>query len=186
MKPRASNRQRGCIISDEEMEMALHRMMREQYATAEPSAQSWRKLHSNLVAGQPLDPRQEVQPRLIGVRLAWLNLFVPRMMQTALAVVILLATVLTNGADLGGFMQHQSANHTQTAPSGQILDDRTQDPPVMKNLPNLDQPAGQPQTDNSQNGSNSVSSYERVRNDVYPVAVSYDNSPRRTGEYFVH
>jgi hypothetical protein len=188
MRPRASNKQRGCIISDEEMEMALRRMMREQFATAEPSAQLGQRLRSNVVAAQPLDPRQEVQPRLISVRLAWLNLFVPRMLQTALAVVILLATVLTNGANLSGFMQHQSANYTQDAPSGSQMpyDDRTDDPPVIKDPPSLDQAAEQPAAASSLNGSNSVSKYERVRNDIHIAVISYENSPLRAGEYFLH
>ncbi len=162
-------------------------MMREQFGTAEPAAQSWQRLHSNITARQPIDAHQEVQPRLISVKLAWVNLFVPRMLQTALAVVIMLTTVMTNGANLGSLMQHQSTGYVQPAPTNnQRLDDRTQDPPMIKNLPSSNQPPSQAPADHSAQASNAVSEYERVRPDLRPLEVSYENSQLKLGEYYVH
>ncbi len=187
MVPRASDKQSGCIISDEEMEMALHRMMGEQFGTAEPAAQAWQKLRCNIVAAQPIDAHQEVQPRLISVKLAWVNLFVPRMLQTALAVVILLATVLTNGANLGGLMLHQATSYVQPAPTNnQRLDDRTQDPPMLKTLPNMSEVSQQASAMDTAQGSNDVSKYERVQTEIRPVEVGYENSQLKVGEYYVH
>ena len=187
MVARASDKQSGCIISDEEMEMALHRMMGEQFGTAEPSAQAWQKLHRNIVAAQPIEAHQEVQARLISVKLAWVNLFVPRMLQTALAVVILLATVLTNGANLGGLMLHQSTGYVQPAPSNnQLLDDRTQDPTMIKVLPNMNQAMEQTITDSAAQDGYELNKYERVQPGIRIVEISYENSQLKVGEYYVH
>ncbi len=187
MVPRASDNQSGCIISNEEMEMALQRMMREQFGNAEPPTSSWQKLRGSIIAAQPIDAHQEVLPRLISVKLAWVNLFVPRMLQTALAVVILLATVLTNGANLGDLMLHQSTGYVQPAPaSNQRLDDRTQDPPMIKTLPNVSQPSDQAPTDQPQQASNGVNEYEHVNTEFRPVEVSYENAQLRVGDYYVH
>lgn len=153
--------------------MALRRMMREQFAAAEPSAQAWQKLHNRIIATAPIDARQEVQPRVINNPLAWVNLFVPRVMQVAFAVVFMLATVLNSGANVGGFGPHYSQNNGNS--TSVVLDDRTVDPPV-KNDPNLNSQLANSVAEREASGSNKTYRAEHVRPQTYSLLI--DSSPR--------
>jgi hypothetical protein len=186
VKPREE--QGNCIISEQEMEMALRRMMREQFSAAEPATQSWQKLHNRIVAAAPIDARQEVQARVINNPLAWVNIFAPRILQVTFAVVFMLATVLNAGVGIGDFSHHQypSSQEENANSINIILDDRTTDPPV-KNDPNLNRQLETMVAERQAKGSNKVDEAEHVRPQTYTTldAPNPRAEQRGSGDYML-
>ncbi len=186
MKPRASKSQDDCIIGDHEMDMVLGRALHDKYGKAEPSDLVWRQLRNRAMAARTA---ATVPPPVVHrAKRGTINGMLPRIAPTLLAVVMLAATALTNGADLAGFAL-QGANQPAAVDNSRVDSHAAPNAPLdlmVKNDPNINRQLALVVEQREQpNGISPDEARFIHTQETHPTVLNVSNAPIRTksGDY---